>query len=224
MNKYTYNVLVVEDENQARENFVSYLSMFYENVFEANNGEEALEIYRTKKVDIILLDINIPKISGLEVARQIREKDLMTKIIVLTAHSEKSFLLEAMGLKLTKYLLKPVNRKDLKEAFELAISELKKFEVILNEEIVLREFYSYSFSTKILKFKNQEINLTQKEQLLFEYLVKNRNKICLYDELLVYTDISTLDGLKNLIKRLRNKFEDVLILNISGIGYKINLN
>lgn len=224
MNKYTYNVLVVEDENQARENFVSYLSMFYENVFEANDGEEALEIYRTKKVDIILLDINIPKISGLEVARQIREKDLMTKIIVLTAHSEKSFLLEAMGLKLTKYLLKPVNRKDLKEAFELAISELKKFEVILNEEIVLREFYSYSFSTKILKFKNQEINLTQKEQLLFEYLVKNRNKICLYDELLVYTDISTLDGLKNLIKRLRNKFEDVLILNISGIGYKINLN
>ncbi len=224
MNKYTYNVLVVEDENQARENFVSYLSMFYENVFEANDGEEALEIYRTKKVDIILLDINIPKISGLEVARQIREKDLMTKIIVLTAHSEKSFLLEAMGLKLTKYLLKPVNRKDLKEAFELAISELKKFEVILNEEIILREFYSYSFSTKILKFKNQEINLTQKEQLLFEYLVKNRNKICLYDELLVYTDISTLDGLKNLIKRLRNKFEDVLILNISGIGYKINLN
>ncbi|QKF73155.1 two-component system response regulator [Aliarcobacter faecis] len=224
MNKYTYNVLVVEDENQARENFVSYLSMFYENVFESNDGEEALEIYRTKKVDIILLDINIPKISGLEVARQIREKDLMTKIIVLTAHSEKSFLLEAMGLKLTKYLLKPVNRKDLKEAFELAISELKKFEVILNEEIILREFYSYSFSTKILKFKNQEINLTQKEQLLFEYLVKNRNKICLYDELLVYTDISTLDGLKNLIKRLRNKFEDVLILNISGIGYKINLN
>lgn len=224
MNKYTYNVLVVEDENQARENFVSYLSMFYENVFEVNNGEEALEIYRTKKVDIILLDINIPKISGLEVARQIREKDLMTKIIVLTAHSEKSFLLEAMGLKLTKYLLKPVNRKDLKEAFELAISELKKFEVILNEEIILREFYSYSFSTKILKFKNQEVNLTQKEQLLFEYLVKNRNKICVYDELLVYTDISTLDGLKNLIKRLRNKFEDVLILNISGIGYKINLN
>lgn len=73
-NKYPYNILVVEDEEQSRENFVSYLLMFYENVFEASNGERALEVYKREKPHIILLDINIPKVSGLEVARQIREK------------------------------------------------------------------------------------------------------------------------------------------------------
>ena len=134
-NKYPYNILVVEDEEQSRENFVSYLLMFYENVFEASNGERALEVYKREKPHIILLDINIPKVSGLEVARQIREKDLMTKIIILTAHSEKSFLLEAMSLRLTKYLFKPVNRKDLKQALDLAITELEKFDIIVNDEI-----------------------------------------------------------------------------------------
>ncbi len=219
-NKYPYNILVVEDEEQSRENFVSYLLMFYENVFEASNGERALEVYKREKPHIILLDINIPKISGLEVARQIREKDLMTKIIILTAHSEKSFLLEAMSLRLTKYLFKPVNRKDLKQALDLAITELEKFDIIVNDEIEVNEFYTYSFNKKSLKYKGNEISLTQKEQLFFEYLLKNRNKVCSYHELLSYTEVASLDGLKNLVKRLKKKLNDELITNISGIGYK----
>ena len=159
MNKYTYNVLVVEDENQARENFVSYLSMFYENVFEASNGERALEVYKREKPHIILLDINIPKISGLEVARQIREKDLMTKIIILTAHSEKSFLLEAMSLRLTKYLFKPVNRKDLKDALELVIDELLNFDIQSIQKIELPEKYSWDLTIKELKHYNKIVDL-----------------------------------------------------------------
>ncbi|WP_198306440.1 response regulator transcription factor [Arcobacter vandammei] len=223
MNKLSYNILVVEDEQQSRENFVSYLSMFYENVFEAGNGEKALEIYNKEQVDIILLDINIPKISGLEVARQIREKDFKTKIIILSAHSEKTFLLEAMGLKLTKYLFKPVNRKDLKDSLDLAISELNKFDVVSIDDIKIKQLYTYSFSTKLLQYNDVELNLTKNEQIFFEYLLKNRNKVCSYDELLYYTNITTVDALKNLVKRLKKKFEEDLILNITGVGYKISV-
>ncbi len=223
MNKFPYKVLVVEDEKIARENFVSYLSMFYEKVFEAEDGEKALVLYKKEEIDIVLLDINIPKIGGLEVARKIRENDFKTKIIILTAHSEKSFLLEAVSLRLTKYLLKPVNRKDLKEAFDLAIGELNKFDIILSDDIKISDMYSYSFLKKALYKDKIEISLTKNEQIFFEYLLKNRNRVCTYYELLDYIDIQTIDALKNLVKRLKKKLDDEVILNISGTGYKIKL-
>jgi len=121
---YPYKILFVEDEEATRKNYVTYLKMLFSEVYEAKDGEIAYQLYKEKKPDILILDVNIPKLNGLELLEKIRENDYTTKAIMFTAHSDQNFLLQAVSLQLTKYLVKPVSRQELKEALDLAISEL----------------------------------------------------------------------------------------------------
>ena len=102
---HPYKILLVEDEKAIKENYVTYLKMFFEEVYEAEDGEKAYELYKTKKPDIMIIDINIPKLNGLDLLEKIRQNDHSTKAILLTAHSDKSFLFKAIPLKLVKYLV-----------------------------------------------------------------------------------------------------------------------
>ena len=123
---YPFSILFVEDEKAIRDNYTQYLRMFFNEVYEADDGEKAYQLYNEKKPDIIILDLNIPKLNGLEILKKIRENDSTTKVIIITAHTDKKLLLEATTLQLTKYLVKPVNRKALKEALDLCINKLSK--------------------------------------------------------------------------------------------------
>ena len=89
----------------------------------ASTGLEALEIYKKHKPNILLLDINMPGLNGLELTKQIREQDKLTRIIILTAHLEQDKLLFAAELNLTKYLPKPISRLQLKEALNEATKQ-----------------------------------------------------------------------------------------------------
>lgn len=225
-NSYPYKILFVEDEQAIRENYVTYLKMFFSEVFEAEDGEKAYELYKLKKPDIMIIDINIPKLNGLDLLEKIRENDYSTKAIMLTAHTDKTFLLKAIGLKLTKYLVKPVTRKDLKEALKLTIDELLKFNVITVQKIDLPDDYSWDFQLKELKYHNVIVELTNKEKIFLELLFSHKNRVFTYDEISEYVwgydDSITLNGLKNIVKRLRKKLPEDTILNIFNEGYKIN--
>ncbi len=134
---YPYKILFVEDDQVIRENYVAYLKMMFSEVYEAKDGEEAYALYKIKKPDLMIVDINLPKLTGLELLKKIRENDHTTKAIMLTAHTDKSFLLEAIQLKLTQYLVKPVSSKDLNEALELTIKELLQYNVMPLQKIEL---------------------------------------------------------------------------------------
>lgn len=223
---YPYKVLFVEDEQAIRENYSTYLKMFFSEVFEADDGEKALLLYKQKKPDILIVDINIPKLNGLELLKKIRENDYNTKAIMLTAHTNTSFLLEASALKLTKYLVKPVSRKDLKEALELAISELLKYSILPMQKINFSKDYSWNIQVKELKYHNDPVELTNKERTFLELLFSHKNRVFTYDEIFEYVwgyeESITLNGLKNIVKRLRKKLPKDTILNIFNEGYKIN--
>ena len=223
---HPYKILLVEDEKAIRENYVTYLKMFFSEVFEAEDGEKAYELYKLKKPDIMIIDINIPKLNGLDLLERIRENDYSTKAIMLTAHSDKSFLLKAVGLKLTRYLVKPVSRKDLKEALKLTIDEVLKFNVITVQKIDLPDDYSWDFQLKELKYHNVIVELTNKEKIFLELLFSHKNRVFTYDEISDYVwgydDSIPLNGLKNIVKRLRKKLPEDTILNIFNEGYKIN--
>ena len=225
-NSYPYKILFVEDDQVIRENYVTYLKMFFSEVFEAEDGEKAYELYKLKKPDIMIIDINIPKLNGLDLLERIRENDYSTKAIMLTAHSDKSFLLKAVGLKLTRYLVKPVSRKDLKEALKLTIDEVLKFNVITVQKIDLPDDYSWDFQLKELKYHNVIVELTNKEKIFLELLFSHKNRVFTYDEISDYVwgydDSIPLNGLKNIVKRLRKKLPEDTILNIFNDGYKIN--
>ena len=222
---YPYKVLIVEDEQVLRENYATYLKMFFNEVYEAEDGAQGYELYKTKKPDIMIVDINLPKLTGLELLKKIREKDSQTKVIMSTAYTDKNFLLDAVTLKLTKYLVKPVSRKDLKEALKLTIDELREFDMVPLKKIDLTQEYSWYVELKELKYHNTAIKLTHKERTLLGLLFSHKNRVFSYDEIFEhvweYEETISINGLKNMVKRLRKKLPEDTIQNVFNEGYKI---
>jgi len=115
-------LLYAEDEIQTRKHHVMYLEHKYNfTIFEANDGVEALNIYKKNMPDIVLTDITMPNMNGLELVKEIRKISQHTKIIILTAHSEQDKLMQALDLHVVNYLVKPIDRKKLTNAIEVAI-------------------------------------------------------------------------------------------------------
>ncbi|QKF83532.1 response regulator transcription factor [Halarcobacter ebronensis] len=223
MNSLT--LLYAEDEVETRENYERYLKRYFKEVYVASNGLDALQIYKKHKPNILLLDINMPGLNGLELTKQIREQDKTTRIIILTAHLEQDKLLFAAELNLTKYLPKPISRLHLKEALNEATKQFKE----LNKSGSKVEFKNgliWDKDEKKIYENEKEIKLTKYEILFFELLVSKKNRVFSSDEIALYLwdDIIELEHsskLKDIIKRLRKKLPKDTIENIYGAGYKL---
>ena len=125
INYHKYTVLIVEDDSITLENYALVLENMFETVYRAEDGEKAYNLYQKYSPSIMLIDIDIPKLNGLQLLEKIRKEDHNTKAILFTSYSDKETLLKASKLKLTQYLIKPIKNKELFEALELSIKELK---------------------------------------------------------------------------------------------------
>lgn len=213
-------VLVVEDDALALENTVEFLEDFFEQIYVAKDAFEATKIYNQNQLDIIITDINMPKLSGLEFISNIRKKDKKVQIIVLSAYSNKEYLFKAIELGLVKYLVKPIEYKAFKEALELCIESIAKD---YSNIITLSNGYIFDTYNKTLVLNDEIIKLRTKELALLALLVKNKNRYVTYDEIehLIWTDsVMTKDALKTLVKNLKSKITNNII-NLSGTGYKL---
>ena len=216
-------ILYVEDDEIARENGVEYLQNFFEQIYEASDAIKALQLYEKYQPDIIITDIQMPKLNGLEFVKRIRQKDKKTQIIIITAFCDKDYLLKAIELGLVKYLVKPVKEKEFEEALFLCVNSLQED----NSNIVKLDENSY-FDTfnKNLVIKDEIIKLRAKEILFLELLIKNKNRYVSYEEIenYVWSDsVMTKDALKTLVKNLKTKIPKDLILNLTNSGYKIDV-
>ena len=225
-NIYPYKILFIEDEESIRKNYIVYLKMLFKEVYEAEDGLKGYSLYERKKPEIIIIDINIPKLNGIELIKKIREKDHNVKVIILTAHTDKSFLIEATSLKLTKYLVKPVSRKSLKEALELVVEELLKYKIVSLQKIELSQGYSWDLGSKELIQYDNVIDLTAKEKNFLDLLISHKNRVFTYDQIFEYVwgyeESVSINSIKNIVKRLRKKLPDNTIQNIFNDGYKLN--
>ena len=216
-------ILYVEDDEIARENGVEYLENFFEQIYEASDAIKALQLYEKHQPDIIITDIQMPKLNGLEFVKKIRQKDKKTQIIIITAFCDKDYLLKAIELGLVKYLVKPVKEKEFEEALFLCVNSLQED----NSNIIKLDDNSY-FDTfnKNLVIKNEIIKLRTKEILFLELLIKNKNRYVSYEEIenYVWSDsVMTKDALKTLVKNLKTKIPKDLIMNLTNSGYKIDV-
>jgi len=216
-------VLYVEDDDIARENGVEYLENYFDNIYEAPNAITALKLYEENSPDIIITDIQMPKLNGLEFVKRIRKKDKKTQIIIITAFSDAEYLLKAIELKLVKYLIKPVKEKDFDEALTLCIESIN--EKYLNIVELSSNSY-FDIFNKTLVTNKEVIKLRTKEIELLILLIKNKNRYVTYTEIenFVWQDsVMTKDALKTVIKNLKVKLPKNIITNLTGTGYKIEL-
>ena len=223
LKKYYKNIkiLYVEDDEIARENGIEYLENYFELIYDASDAIKALQLYEKYKTDIIITDIQMPKLNGLEFVKRIRQKDKKTQVIIITAFSDKDYLLKAIELGLVKYLVKPVREKEFEEALFLCINALEKDETNI---IQLDEITFFDTFNKNLISSNEMVKLRAKELNFLELLIKNKNRYVSYEEIENYVwndSVMTKDALKTLVKNIKTKIPKDLILNLTNSGYKI---
>lgn len=221
------NILYLEDEKAIREKLKEALELIVSNVYDCENTEEANLILKNKRIDIIISDINLKDESALDFIKNIRKAYATIPIILLSAYTEKNYLLEATKLKLVDYLVKPIDFKILNNAIENAAQELIDYG---NYIVDFENNTSYNVLHKKLLSKdtNKELTLTAKEIELLEYLISNSNRVLSHDEIKnkLWVDAYEItdSALKNLINKLRKKVGKESIKNISGVGFKIELS
>ncbi len=125
------DLLYVEDDKSVREQTKLILDDFVNEVVVAENGEEALELLKNKKFDIIIADINMPKMNGIEMIKAIKQDlNLDIPCIITTAHTDTEYLLDAINLKVDGYIVKPINIKDLiNTTYNVMLPILQKKEI-----------------------------------------------------------------------------------------------
>jgi len=225
--KSEYSILYVEDNKTVRENYVNYLKRFYKVVYEASNAEDAYQIFKSKKPDILVIDINLPGKSGIEFLRSVRAFDHSVKAIMLTAMSDVETLMRASELKLTKYLVKPISREELKDALGIAVKEIVNYTTYANRIIHIQDELYWDRDKEKLIAEGHEIFLTRKERELLVLLFANVNSVVTSEDIIYELwydyDNSKMTSLKTLVKTLRKKLPHNFVKNVFGIGYKVEV-
>ena len=131
-------ILIADDEKNILQTLKTFFQFHGYEVFTAEGGKEALEIFKRKKLDIALLDINMPGINGIELLERIKQKDFSTQVIMITGFSTFDKTLKSMEKGAVDYILKPID--DLNDVLKIvmeSVKRLKRWKKNLSESVIL---------------------------------------------------------------------------------------
>ncbi|NFF82764.1 response regulator transcription factor [Clostridium botulinum] len=212
------NILIAEDEKHMLKILEAYFKREGFNTFVAEDGEMALEIFYSNKIDIAVLDWMMPKISGIEACRYIKENST-AKVLILTAKSQNDDEIEALNCGADEYIKKPFDPR-------ILLLRAKKL-VNFNEKIIVNNIKLNINEQKA--YKNDKIlKLTKIEYDLLSVFIKNKGIILSRDKLIDLVwgidyigDYRTVD---THIRRLRTKIGEDIIKTYRGIGYSLEVD
>ncbi|HEF7617422.1 TPA: response regulator transcription factor [Campylobacter jejuni] len=216
-------ILVVEDEVKARESMINILSERFSKVIGAQNGDEGLKKFKKFKPDLVITDIAMPIMDGLDMAREIKEIPDDVPIVVLSAYSEKERLLRSIDIGIDKYLIKPVDIEELFKVLDYLIGE----KIEANMLVKISEEYQFNKTKRTLIYSGEEIVLTKKELAFISLLLKQPGALVLHEDIKknVWIGEHVSDtAVRTFIKRVRDKVGEDFIKNVPSLGYKININ
>lgn len=184
----TLTVLYVEDNDQVREETAEIFKLLFAKVDLAHNGEEGLALYNREKYDIVITDINMPRINGIEMTYQIREINPEQKIIAISAHDEPEILIEMMRKGISTFLLKPINLNEMlniiypvcrdassqntnAELFETLNEERKKYKNIV--ERMMKQLRTVEIKNAQIEKLYSQTNQVDRSEMLKEYFAKD---------------------------------------------------
>lgn len=213
-------VLYVEDDDVIRESISKVLNLFFDDITQAKDGQEAMNLLESS-FDVIILDLNLPKYNGIEIARAFRAKSDEVVIFIISSYQETQNLRDAMKLGAIDYLSKPMSFDELKNVLTECAKKLSKKEIVqINDNLI------YNKRLKAVFKDDNEIKLTKNEILFLELVLSNKKQLISYElitqELFNSQNYETnLPSIKNLILRLRKKLDIQLVDSVFGVGYRV---
>jgi len=229
MNNYIKKVLVVDDEVKIIEVVKSYLECKDFIVLSAENGKQALNIFESENIALIVLDLMLPDMSGEEICMEIRKKSRVP-IIMLTAKVEESDMLRGLNIGADDYITKPFSLKALYARIEAVLRRSSDDPVPLyNKTAFNNGDLEVDFESRTIKKNLAEINLTPNEFKILGALIKYPNKVFTREDIINVALGDEFEGydraVDSHIKNIRQKIESdpknpVYVLTIYGVGYK----
>lgn len=218
-------LLVVEDEIDLLESIAEGLRIDGYAVDISEDGEDGLELAIINDYDLIILDLNLPKMDGLEILKNIRENDKLTKILILTARSNVEDRVKGLDLGANDYLVKPFHFDEL----EARIRCLLRIKFIQEDNELNYKNLKLNTNSRKAYINNEPLKLTKKEFSILEYLMKNINKTISQEELIEHVWDNSVDMFSNSVrvhinalrKKLKAQLNEDIIKNIVGVGYII---
>lgn len=214
------NVLYIDDDRVACKNMENTLSYFFKEVYIEHNGLNALDTYKKESVHLLLVDYDMPIMNGLSFLQEIRTINSSIPAVIISSYSDKEKLLNAIKLNLVAYLIKPLEFDALKNVLEECAIWMDKNGLLKVE--ISKECY-YDFSTKTITHKNKIISLTNYESKIFEYLLRNKNKVISFEKIFYILDNEEANkkSLTSIIYKINKKIPTPIIKNIKEVGYTI---
>lgn len=217
------HLLFVEDDIIIRESMGIILKSFFNQVKTCEDGEKALQYFEKNSVDMIITDIRMPKIDGLDLVKTVRKYNRNIPVIIISSFDDSPTLKRAIPLGLVEYLVKPIDMDDLRKALLKSLDSIEKSNLertFLNPHCYYNHIEKNVYDTE----KNETKTLTANEYKFLELLIAKRGTIVTPDDIesIVYNFNMTSQSLKNLLLRLREKIGDKeCIQTLRGIGYKL---
>lgn len=215
-------VLIADDEEKIREIIKEYCNNEGYTTLEASNGIEVIEQVKQNKIDLVVLDVMMPKMDGLSAYKEIKDKNIPT--IILSARSEEYDKLLGFDLGIDDYITKPFSPKELMARIKAVLKRSQQI-----TDIFVYQNLKVDFQGHIVTIKEREIKLTPKEYELLIYFIQNKNIALSRENLLsniwgydFFGDDRTID---THIKMLRNNLGEYrdLIVTVRGMGYKFEI-
>lgn len=213
-------ILVVEDDKIIREGICEYLSEFGYEMYEAEDGRKALNIFKDKDINLIILDIQIPLLNGLEVLKEVR-KESKIPILMLTAFSDEEYKISAFSSLADGYIEKPFSLPVLKVRIDSLIKRYyKEIEKFIYKDLEV------NFSSYTARVKDEFIDVNAKELEILKYLLENEGHVLtrnqIIDNVWKETEDIPFDRVIDVyIKELRKKLRLDCIITIRNVGYKL---
>lgn len=227
-----YNLLYVEDDIETIDSVLYFIEKKFNDIYIANEGKQALEFIETHPIDLLLLDINIPNINGLQLAEKVRQKNSSIPILFLTAHSEKTKLLKAIKLQVHGYILKPLDINELTSSLNEIINYLDSQEKP-TKIVSLRYGFHWNLESEELKYENTKVPLTKNETVFIRIMLENKFSPLTFNEIKerLFDDYEIKDNsIVQLVARLKKKAKKIsnsnnfFIENIYQYGYKLSID
>ena len=213
-------ILLLEDDFILADLLYHHLKELSYDVLHVNDGQKALDEASSNTFDLMILDINVPKISGLDVIKSIREYNDTTPAILITAYQDTKHLKNGFENGCDDYIKKPFDLEEL----ELRINNIKKRFSIENDEKVIIDSDTYMIPSKNTISVNETLHqLAKKEIEILLYLTSRKNRVISGDELMQnlweFEEMPTDATIRVYIRNLRSIIGKDRIKTIRGSGY-----